>query len=143
MQRVLGIDYGTRRIGVAIADLETRVATPLTMIDGRNDVTRDASAIIKLANREQAAAIVVGLPLNMDGSDSHQTDLTRSFADELIRLGEIPVHLHDERLSSFAAQELLDAGGIDPRKQKGRLDAVAAQRILQSFLDRDQPQRNA
>lgn len=135
MQRVLGIDYGTRRIGVAIADLETRVATPLTMIDGRNDVTRDASAIIKLAEREQAKTIIVGLPLSMDGSDSEQTQITRRFAYELIRLGNVPVQLHDERLSSFAAQELLNSSGIDARKQKGRLDAVAAQRILQSFLD--------
>ena len=135
MQRILGIDYGSRRIGIAIADLETQIATPLTMIDGRNDVTRDASAISKLAHREQAASIVVGLPLNMDGSDSQQTEVTRRFADELIRLSGVTVHLHDERLSSFAAQELLDAGGIKSNKQEGRLDAVAAQRILQSFLD--------
>src|SRR5436190_9481501 len=113
MDRILGIDYGTRRIGVATADAQTRIATPLTAISSRNDPTRDAVSIIELAKREQADSIVVGLPLNMDGTDSDQTRLTRRFAEELQRLSGLSIQLHDERLSSFAAQELLESAGID------------------------------
>lgn len=137
MTRILGIDYGTRRIGIAIADRETKIATPLTTIDGRNDVTRDARAVVDLATRETAAEFVVGLPLNMDGTDSEQTALTRRFSGELERLSQLPVHLFDERLSSYAADAVMDDAGIRQKGRKGLTDRVAAQKILQAFLDAD------
>lgn len=136
--RLLGIDYGIRRIGLSIADLEVRVAMPLTTLDGRNDPTRDARNVADLATGEQAGEFVVGLPLNMtDGSDSEQTRLTRRFADELARLSGKPVHLQDERLSSHAAQEALDQANVPGRSRKGLSDRIAAQMILQAWLDRD------
>jgi putative Holliday junction resolvase len=135
MERILGIDYGTRRIGIAIADTETRIPVPHNVVMGRNDPTRDAVTIIELAKREQAIFFVVGLPLNMTAGESDQTALTRRFAEELKRLSKLPVHLVDERLTSFAAQELLDEAGVKRKKQKRNIDAIAAQRILQSFLD--------
>lgn len=133
--RIMGIDYGRRRIGLAIADLETRIAVPLATLEGRNDASRDARLVLDAAQGEGATLLVVGLPLNMDGSDSEQTALTRSFAVELGRLGDVPVHLHDERLTSHAANEALDAAGIRSRDRRGLTDRIAAQKILQSYLD--------
>ncbi|MCZ6681829.1 MAG: Holliday junction resolvase RuvX, partial [Planctomycetota bacterium] len=81
MGSIVGIDYGRKRIGLAIADTESRIATPLTTIAGRNDVTRDARIV---SDASQAVEVyVVGLPMNMDGTDSEQTRLTRRFASEL------------------------------------------------------------
>lgn len=135
MTRILGIDYGTRRIGIAIADRETRIATPLTTLDGRNDVTRDARAVADVATKENAAEFVVGLPLNMDDTDSEQTALTRRFAAELERLSQRPVRLFDERLSSYAADAVMDDAGIRHKGRKGLTDRIAAQKILQAYLD--------
>lgn len=134
--KLIGIDYGVKRIGVATADVETRIAMPLTTIDGRNDVTRDARATADLARREGASALVVGLPLSMDGTESEQTAVTRRFAAELARLSGLPVHLHDERLSSFAAEQVMDEAGVRPAGRKGLTDRIAAQKILQAYLDR-------
>lgn len=134
--RIIGIDYGVKRIGIATGDGDTRIAMPLTTVDGRNDVTRDARAVADVGEREGAAEFVVGLPLNMDGTDSDQTALTRRFAGELERLSKKVVHLHDERLSSFAAGEVMDEAGIRGKGRKGLTDRIAAQKILQAFLDR-------
>ncbi len=135
MPRMLGVDYGVKRIGVATADLQTRIAFPWTTLDGRNDVTRDARQVADLATNDPVELFVVGLPLNMDGSDGPQAELTRRFAAELERLAGVPVRLHDERLSSFAAHEALDQVGLPPEKRKGLVDQVAAQKILQAYLD--------
>lgn len=132
---ILGIDYGTKRIGIAIADLETKIATPLSTLQGRNEATRDARIVTDLGAAENAECFVVGLPVNMDGTDSPQTTLTRRFITELGRLSKLPVHLQDERLSSFAAEEVLDIAGISAAKRKGLTDRIAAQKILQAYLD--------
>ena len=137
MPRILGIDYGTKRIGIAIGDAETRIATPLKTLPGRGDTVNDASAVAELAAQEEAAAIVVGLPISMNDTESPQTKLTRKFAADLARLAAKPVHLQDERLSSFAADESMQQVGLDPRKRKHRgiSDRLAAQKILQAYLD--------
>ncbi len=132
---ILGIDYGTKRIGIAIADLETKIATPFATLNGRNEATRDARIVTDLGTAENAECFVVGLPVNMDGTDSPQTTLTRRFITELERLSKLPVHLQDERLSSFAAEEVLDIAGISAAKRKGLTDRIAAQKILQAYLD--------
>lgn len=134
--RILGIDYGTKRIGVAMADLETRIATPLTMLEGSGDVTKDAAMVNDLAVREDSQVFVVGLPLNMDGSEGAQAALTRKFAAALERLSKQPVHHQDERLSSFAAEQVLDSTGFGAKKRKALSDQIAAQKILQAYLDR-------
>jgi putative Holliday junction resolvase len=135
-QRLLGIDYGVRRIGLAIGDTQMRIATPLETLESRGDVAKDARAIIEVATEQEIDAFVVGLPLNMkDGSDSDQTRLTRQFAEELLRQSKKSVHLHDERLSSYAADSELDAAEMPARRRKGVIDRVAAQMILQAWLD--------
>lgn len=133
----LGIDYGIRRIGLAIVDTETRVAMPLDTIDGRNDVTRDARNVADRGVVEAADAFVVGLPLNMSGTDSEQTRLTRRFAAELERLSKKTVILQDERLSTYAAEEALADAGLGSRQMRRFADRVAAQNILQAWLDLD------
>lgn len=139
MTKILGIDYGIKRIGTATADSQLKIASPLQTITGRNDVTRDARNIADLGEQEDVAEFVVGLPLNMaDGSDSDQTRLTRKFAAELERLSAKPVLLYDERLSSYAAHEVLDIAGMTGRRRKGLTDQIAAQKILQSYLDNAQ-----
>jgi len=135
MPYILGIDYGIKRIGTAVASTETGIATPLTVVAGRNDVTRDARNVADLGEKEAVASFVVGLPLNMDGTESEQTALTRKFAAELERLSKRPVHLQDERLTSFAAEEVLDTAGIASRRRRGLIDPIAAQKILQAYLD--------
>lgn len=135
MAKILGIDYGIKRIGVAQADTDVRIAMPFTRIDGRNDVTRDARNVADLGAKEDADAFVIGLPISMNGADSPQTDLTRRFAAELERLSRRPVHLHDERLSSYAADEVLDEAGAGRRKRREVRDQIAAAKILQSWLD--------
>jgi putative Holliday junction resolvase len=135
--RILGIDYGTRRIGVAIGDDETRIAAPLSTLSGCGQTARDAAAVVKIAKEEEAHEIVVGLPISMDGRESDQTRLTRKFVADLEHASRMPVHLQDERLSSFAADEALDEAGIAPRKRQagGMTDRIAAQKILQAYLD--------
>jgi len=137
---ILGVDYGVKRLGIAIADTELRIALPLRMVPGRNDATRDAVDVAGIGETEGAAAFVVGLPLNMreDGpTDSPQTTLTRRFAAELGRLSKKPVHFQDECLTTQAAEEVLDAAGIAARSRKRKLltDIIAAQKILQAYLD--------
>jgi len=136
MTRWAGIDYGTRRIGIAISDYGGRIASPATVLDAAGSASRNVDAILTWATENEVAAFVVGLPLNMDGTDSDQTRLTRAFADALRERGRFPVELWDERLSSFQADELLTAAGVPRARRKGHRDALAALVILQAFLDR-------
>ena len=135
MARFLGIDYGTRRIGVAISDPGETIASPLTMLDARGRVVEDVRNALACADEHDADAFVIGLPLNMDGSEGGQAKLTRRFGDQIAAASGKPVHYFDERLSSAAAEELLVPAELTRKKRKARLDAVAAQIILQDFLD--------
>lgn len=131
----LGIDYGSKRIGLAIGDAARRMALPLTTLDATSDHARNAAAILAVAEQHDVAAFVVGLPLNMDDSEGPQAKLIRAFGRELERLSKKSVHFQDERLSSAAADELLQPGDFTNKKHKARRDRVAAQVILQQFLD--------
>ena len=130
--RYLAIDYGTRRTGLAICDLGETIASPLAVIEGREKLLTRISQIVQT---ESVEAIVLGLPLNMDGSQGPQSKLVLAFAEKLKANLAIPVHLHDERLSSFGAEEKLAPANLTRGKQKKRLDAVAAAEILEAFLE--------
>jgi len=130
--RYLAIDYGTRRTGLAICDAAETVASPLSIIQGRKDLLKRIAETVKA---EGVQAIVLGLPLSMDGTESAQTRLVLKFAEELKKYLDIPVHLQDERLSSFAAEEKLAAAEYSRGQKKKRLDAVAAAAILEAFLE--------
>lgn len=135
MGRWLGIDYGKRRIGVALADPGGTFASPATTLEGSGSPADDARRVLRWAAENDGAGIVVGLPINMDDTLGPQAQLSQSFAEQLRQLGDLPVELWDERLSSFQADEVMQAAGLTRAKRKARRDALAAQVILQSFLD--------
>ena len=134
MQRYLGIDYGTKRIGLAIGDDDARIASPLDTVEVRGDLAARVQAVLDAAIGYDIDAFVIGLPLNMDGSEGEQAKITRKFGDELARLTHSPVHYFDERLSSRTAQELLRPAELTHKKERAVENAIAAQVILQGFL---------
>ena len=132
---LLGIDYGSKRIGLAISDAARRIAMPLSTIDATSDHADNAAAILDVAKEHEVDGFVVGLPLNMDDSEGPQARVIRAFGRQLVGAAEKPVHFQDERLSSATADELLQPAELTHRKHKARRDRVAAQVILQQFLD--------
>ena len=133
MTRVIGLDHGSRRIGVAVGDTETGMAFERPAIH-RRSLAVDLHEVEQLAWAESAELIVVGLPLNMDGSEGTQAAAARSFGDGLTENG-LRVAYEDERLSSWEAGEQLRASGRRPRRESGELDSTAARLILQQYLD--------
>jgi len=134
--RYLAIDYGTRRTGLAICDPGETIVSPLTVLQSRESLPEKIALIVEDENVE---AIVLGLPLNMDGSEGSQTQLTRNFADQLQAHLSIPIYLQDERLSSFGAEDKLAPANLTRGEKKKRLDAVAAAEILDAFLEQKRP----
>lgn len=131
--RVLGIDFGTQRVGLAVSDRTGMLASPLTTI---KRTTRQAlfEELLRIIEAEEVEAVVVGLPLAMDGSDTLTTRQARNFAESLGRRIDLPIHLHDERLTSAEAEEELRAAGVRRGKMKQALDSQAATIILRSWL---------
>jgi putative Holliday junction resolvase len=130
--RYLAIDYGSKRTGLAICDAAETIASPLAVLHGQKELLNKIAEIVKTENVE---AIVLGLPLNMDGTESSQTRLTLKFAEQLKNRLSVPIHLQDERLSSFGAEEKLAPAEFTRGKRKKRIDAVAAAEILEAFLE--------
>jgi putative Holliday junction resolvase len=140
--RVLGIDAGERRIGVALSDESRLLATPVTVLDRGRGLGPVLDALVDLAQREEVTELVVGLPLNADGSAGRQAKRAQHFAHLAARVVGLPTRLWDERLSTRAAEEIVRAQGRDLRRARarGQLDAVAAAVILQDFLDHAGPE---
>ncbi|HSW01461.1 MAG TPA: Holliday junction resolvase RuvX [Sedimentisphaerales bacterium] len=130
--RYLAIDYGMKRIGLAVCDASETVASPLAVVQGRKELIQRIKRVVA---SEGVEAVVVGLPLNMDGTEGPQARLVQAFGKELGRQLGIPVHFQDERLSSFGAEQRLLEMDLSRAKKKERLDALAAADILQDFLD--------
>ena len=130
--RYLAIDHGTKRTGVAICDADETIASPLCVLRQQDAVV---SEIAEIVVSEGVGAIVVGLPINMDDSEGPQAKTARAFAAKLAARVSVPVHLQDERLTSFGAEEKLQASGLSRGKKRGVLDAIAAAEILRDFLD--------
>ena len=139
--RVLGIDVGARRVGLAISDATQTLARPLTTltVNGRDDaVRRVVIEIDRLGGEEDGlAAIVVGRPLKLDGSPSEQTARVAAFVEALTARTSLPIARIDERLTSREAESRLALRERDWRRRKARLDAAAAAVILQDYLDRE------
>ena len=131
----VGVDHGTKRIGLAIADPSGSIASPAGVLAAPGTGSKNAAAVVKWAEDREPAGFVVGLPLNMDGSRGPQAQICEQFAAELARLSSLPVELWDERLSSFQADSWMTDAGLTRAQRKKRRDALAAQVILQSFLD--------
>jgi putative Holliday junction resolvase len=133
--RVLAVDFGERRIGLAISDDAGVLAVPLETLERRSD-RQAVEAIAALAARETVREIVVGEPRNVDGSLGPAAERCRAFAARLAEHTGIAVTLCDETLTTVEAAERLRAAGIDPRREPRRLDAVAAQILLEEVLAR-------
>ncbi len=134
--RLLGVDYGRRRIGVAISDVEQRLASPMVN-HTRSGSDADARFFRRLIAENHVVGIVVGLPLHMgSGEESPMSQEARDFGAWLAQVTGLPVAYHDERLSTATAEVHLRAAELSPRQRRQRRDKVAAQVMLQSFLDR-------
>lgn len=133
--RVLGLDLGTKTIGLALSDVERRIATPLQTIQ-RVKFRQDAAALLKIADTHAIAGLVIGLPLNMDGSEGPRAQSTRAFVRNLAPLTALPIVFWDERMSTLAVtRTLLDADASRARRA-AVVDKMAAAYILQGALDR-------
>ncbi len=138
MDRWLGIDHGSKRIGVAVGDTSSEIAAPLKILDGA-DARKIIENIVRIADEHDASSVVVGWPLNMDDTEGPQGKIARSFATDLLTKTDLDVRLWDERLSSFQADQML-AGTFTRKQKKARQDAIAAAVILQDFLSAGGPQ---
>ena len=132
MGRIVGLDVGSKRIGVAVSDELGLIARPLGVVS-RRSYNKDAAAIAEIVAAEMADRLVVGLPLGLAGGSTQQTERTRRFAEVLQARVPVPVDLWDERLTTVIAQRM---GPPDRESRRaGRLDTVAAAVMLQSYLD--------
>ena len=129
--RSLGLDIGDKRIGVALSDPGGILASPLTIID-RRDERQDTEAILDIINQHQVRQIVAGLPRSMDGSTGKQAEKVKIFAQELLNHTQVPVDFRDERLSTVSAKRMMR--GVR-KTGEIRHDAIAAALILQGYLD--------
>ena len=132
---LIGLDLGSKTIGVAASDPDRRVAAPVETIS-RQRFNLDARRILDLAAERRAAGLVLGLPINMDGSEGPRAQATRAFARNLARLTELPIALWDERLSTAAVERALIAADASRAARKKVIDQHAATYILQGALDR-------
>ncbi len=132
---LLGLDLGTKTIGVATSDPARRVATGVETIR-RTNFTSDVTRLLALAAERKAAGFVLGLPLNMDGSEGPRAQSTRAFAKNLARVTELPIALWDERLSTAAVERALIAADVSRSRRAKAIDQHAAVFILQGALDR-------
>ncbi len=143
MRPLIGLDLGTKTIGVAASDGLLSTASSVETIK-RQKFTSDAARVLELAEMRDAAGVVLGLPRNMDGSEGPRAQSTRAFARNLANLTELPITFWDERLSTVAAERALLEADLTRKRRSEVIDAVAAAYILQGALDRlrhlkDQP----
>jgi len=132
--RLLALDVGTLRIGVAVCDALRLIASPLTTVQ-RQSVARDSLEIAEIASREGVCGVIVGLPLGLDGGENRSTRLARQIGEAVAAATELPVAYHDERFSSVEAERRLIERNVSRKARKQRIDQSAAAVILQDFLD--------
>jgi putative Holliday junction resolvase len=131
--KILAIDFGERRIGLAISEAETDVAIPLTTVRRKSD-RQALEAIGKVVDREHIELLLIGEPLNMDGSRGDMARRAISFASKLHSATGVNYEMVDETLTSKAAKERLIEAGVDVKRHRDRVDAVAAQLLLEQYL---------
>ena len=132
MGKILGIDHGDKRFGIALSDAGQLIATPRQVATGEDALWEALGTLVK---EEDIEAVVVGLPLNMDGSEGPRARKVIEFSRELEKRTGLQVYFWDERLSSFEAESALSEAGVYGRRRKSKVDMVAAQIILQGYLN--------
>ncbi len=133
--RLIGVDLGTKTIGLALSDVERRIATPLVTLS-RTQFSRDAQALSAQIRKFEAFALILGLPLDMDGREGPRVQATRAFARNFDRLDPTPVTFWDERFSTAAVVRALIANDVSRARRAEVVDKMAAAYILQGALDR-------
>lgn len=132
---LLGVDPGTKTLGLAISDRTRLIASPLHTIN-RKKFTLDAQSLLKTYEDNDVTALIVGLPINMDGSHGPRTQSVRDFCTNLTRIKDVPIFLWDERLSTMAVTRTMLADDMSRAKRAKNVDKMAAAYILQGVLDR-------
>jgi putative Holliday junction resolvase len=133
--RLIGIDAGTKTLGLALSDVTRTIASPLTVLK-RTKFKDDAAALLRLAAEHKIAGFVLGLPTNLDGTAGPRVQATRAFAKNMNALTELPILLWDERLSTAAAERTLLEADASRKRRAEVIDKMAAAIILQGALDR-------
>ncbi len=133
--RLLGIDLGSKRIGVSVSDRSGTIASPLTVITRGKSQRVDHDEIARLVREEEAEGVVVGLPLNMDGSEGPAAVAARQEVERMTTVVGVPVFLHDERRSTVQADQSMSQRNMNAVDRRAVVDKVAAAFILQSWLD--------
>lgn len=134
-QRIMGLDLGSRTIGVALSDVSHMIASPLETVK-RKKFRDDAARLQHIISEHDVGSIVLGLPVSMDGTEGPRCQSTRAFADNVLGLGDIPITFWDERLSTSAVERMLvDDVDMTRKRRSEVIDKLAAVYILQGFLD--------
>ncbi|MDD5092841.1 MAG: Holliday junction resolvase RuvX [Dehalococcoidia bacterium] len=137
--RILGLDVGDKRIGVAMSDPMEILASTLTVIERKRDGS-EFDALLALVKEHKVGRIVVGYPRSMDGTIGHQAEKTQAFAEALLKLTDVPVELSDEQLSTSMATDMMRDAGRNRKQIKARRDTAAAALILQWYLNEHRPE---
>ena len=133
-QRLLGLDVGSKTVGLALSDVSRAIATPLETLK-RTKFGDDAKWLLRLVAEHDVGALVIGLPINMDGSEGPRCQSVRQFATNLLNLAELDLCFWDERLSTVAAQRAMLEADMSRKKRAENVDKIAAAYILQGLLD--------
>jgi putative Holliday junction resolvase len=133
--RALGIDLGSKRVGIAVSDVSGTIASALTTVHRSKSRRHDHRQIAELVSREDVEVVVVGLPLSLDGTDGPAARAARTEAKQLASVVGVPVEMYDERFTTVTAERGMREAGLDARKQRAVVDKVAAAVMLQSWLE--------
>ncbi|EGG92560.1 hypothetical protein HMPREF0491_01268 [Lachnospiraceae oral taxon 107 str. F0167] len=138
-ERIMGLDYGSKTIGVAISDALGLTAQPLETIErsGENKLRRSLARIAEIVREKDIKKIVVGLPINMDGRSGERAALTLEFVEKLKLRVDIPIVMQDERLTTVEADEILDESGVKKQDRKQFIDQIAAGIILKEYMEKE------
>lgn len=134
-KRVMGIDYGDKRIGIAMSDLMQVIASPFEVYNTVSSEL-DVEHICNLIKQNEVETVVIGLPLNMDGTEGERAKITREFADCIAKKCDVNIVFQDERLSSVEAEEILIEANVRREARKGIIDKLSASIILESYLNK-------
>lgn len=140
--RILGLDIGSVRIGIAQSDELEIIASPLEVYRRTNSINNDAKYISSIISKNNVGKVVVGLPLKMDGSASSSVDMVNEFVEKLQKYTGVEIILQDERFSTVSASKILIEGNVRRENRKGVVDKVAATIILQNYLDKNYNKRS-
>jgi putative Holliday junction resolvase len=134
--RYLGIDLGDKRTGIALGDDETKLVSPIDVVIAPRTSDALMQGLLKVIDQQRPHALVIGLPLNMDGTEGAAAKAAREFGEQLSVKSNLPVHVQDERLTSYAADQRMAQTGRTHKQKKELRDALAAAEILRDFFDR-------